>query len=60
MKVVGKRKPGPGNLQDAAPFLKLVIKLFGNNPFLPKGVYRFRSHKEAQEQLTQSGAKTKT
>ena len=46
MKVVGRRRPGKGGLDSAAGFLKLVISLRGDKPFIPRGVYRFRSHEE--------------
>jgi len=49
IKQVGKRKPFSGNLSEVANFLKLVIRLREGNPFIPKGVYKFKSHKEAQE-----------
>jgi len=46
MKVVGRRSPGKGGLDTADGFLKLVISLRGEKPFIPRGVYRFRSHEE--------------
>ena len=49
MKVVGKRKPYSGGLQGAQGFFELMIKLRGNQPFLPKGVYRFKSYDEEHE-----------
>lgn len=48
MKVVGRRKPGKGLLH-ADALLKLVIALRGNKPFIPRGVYFFRSHEEKDE-----------
>lgn len=49
MKVVGRRRPNPGGLKNAANFLQLVIELRKGKPFLPKGVYRFKSHEEKDE-----------
>ena len=49
MKVVGKRKPYSGGLEGAQGFFELMIKLRGNQPFLPKGVYRFKSYDEEHE-----------
>ena len=47
MKVVGRRReptPTPENVQ---AIQRLLLDLRGNQPFLPKGVYRFKSHEEA-------------
>jgi hypothetical protein len=49
MKVIGKRKPSSGGILAANGFLEMVIKLRGNKPFLPRGVYRFRTHEEKDE-----------
>ena len=46
MKVIGRRRPGKGGLDTINGFLKLVISLRGGKPFIPRGVYRFRSHEE--------------
>jgi hypothetical protein len=46
MKVVGKRQPCRGGLDVANHFLKTVITLREGRPFIPRGVYRFRSHDE--------------
>ena len=48
MGVLGKRKPGKGLLY-ADGLLKLVIALRGDEPFVPRGVYRFHSHEEEDE-----------
>ena len=48
-KTVGKRIPSSGGLLAAEGFLKLVIALRGNKPFIPRGVYRFRSFEEKEE-----------
>jgi len=46
---IGKRKLyNSGGLKDAEGFLELVLKLRGNKPFVPKGVYRFKSFEESQ------------
>ncbi|MBI5383444.1 MAG: hypothetical protein HZA90_02015 [Verrucomicrobia bacterium] len=46
MKIIGRRQPGSGGLEQANGFLKLVIGLRGDKPFIPRGVHRFRSHEE--------------
>jgi hypothetical protein len=46
MKIVGRRRPSRGGLEAANGFLKLVIHLRNGKPFVPRGVYRFRSHEE--------------
>jgi len=48
MKVVGRRKPSSGGLEAANNLFKLVIELRGNQPFFPKGVYKFRSFAEKE------------
>jgi hypothetical protein len=47
MRVLGRRKKYSGGLEGADGFLKLVITLRGDKPFMPCGVYRFKSHEEA-------------
>jgi hypothetical protein len=49
MKILGHRKPSTGGLEQANGFLKMVITLRGEKPFIPRGVYRFRSHQEKDE-----------
>jgi len=46
MKIIGRRKSNAGGLEAANNFLKLVIDLRGDKPFIPRGVYRFHSHEE--------------
>jgi hypothetical protein len=46
MKVVGKRRGSQGGLAAADGFLKLVCELRAGRPFIPRGVYRFRTHEE--------------
>ena len=50
LKVVGKRKSRfNANWEQANDFLKLVIELNRKNKFIPKGIYRFKSHLENDE-----------
>jgi len=46
IKIVGTRTPSTGGLEAADAFLKLVIELRGDKPFIPRGVYRFKTHEE--------------
>lgn len=48
VKTVGRRVPPAGGLPAAAPLLELVVRLRGDKPFIPRGVYRFRSFEESQ------------
>jgi hypothetical protein len=48
MKVVGRRRWGSG-LAASAGLLELALRLRGDKPFLPRGVYRFRSFEESDE-----------
>jgi len=47
MKILGKRKPYSGGLEAMQGFFEMMIRLRGNQPFMPRGVYRFKSHEEA-------------
>jgi hypothetical protein len=47
-KVVGRRRWGKG-LASAAPLLRMTVQLRGEKPFVPKGLYRFRSFEESDE-----------
>ena len=49
MRVIGARRRMRGGLLAAAGFLELVVRLRGNQPFIPKGVHRFRSFQESDE-----------
>jgi hypothetical protein len=49
MKIVGKRRASHRGLEDAKDFLDLVIELRAGKPFIPKGVWRFRSFEEKDE-----------
>jgi len=48
MKVVGRRR-WRGGLPAAAGLLELALKLRGDKPFVPRGVYRFTSFDESDE-----------
>jgi len=48
IKTVG-RQPTRGGLEAASGFLEMIVALRGDKPFLPKGVYRFKSFEEADE-----------
>ena len=49
IRVVGRRKPSnyhSGGLKAADGFLKMVNVLRAGQPFIPCGVYRFKTHEE--------------
>ena len=47
IKIVGRRIKEPTvNWEQINGFLKLVVELNQKNKFIPKGVYRFKSHEE--------------
>ena len=46
MKIVGRRKPSAGGLEQANRLLHLLLDLRAGRPFIPRGVYRFHSHEE--------------
>ena len=48
MKTVGKRRPGKG-LEWANRFLHLVNDLTAQKPFIPKGVFKFKTFEDAQK-----------
>ena len=50
MKVLGRRRWGRG-IVASAPLLRLALELRGGKPFVPKGVYRFRTFEEGDEWL---------
>jgi hypothetical protein len=61
--IVGKRRPskyGQGGVQAADNLLQLVRTLRKGRSLAPRGVYRFKSHEEADEwmmkMLTRPGA----
>ena len=47
-KTVGRTRAATG-LAAADNLLRLVVRLRGNRPFIPRGVHRFRSFEEAQQ-----------
>ena len=49
MKIVGRRRPCSGGFEQTDNLLRLVIEFRGDKPFIPKGVYRFKSFEEAEE-----------
>jgi hypothetical protein len=49
MRVVGSRKPYSGGLEGLQGFFEMAIKVRGDQPFIPRGVYRFKSHEELVE-----------
>ncbi len=52
MRIVGRRGPHhyhPGGLAAADNLLRLVQQTPGGQDLCPKGVYRFKSHEEADE-----------
>jgi hypothetical protein len=46
MKIIGKRKPYSGGLEGAQGFLEMMVRLRGDQPFIPRGVYRFKTYAE--------------
>ena len=48
IKIIGHRQPARG-FEQAAAFLDTVVALRGDRPFIPKGYYRFKTFKEAQD-----------
>ncbi len=49
MKTVGWRKPYSGGLAGLQGFFELCNRVRSDRPFLPKGVFRFKTHEEADE-----------
>ena len=48
-KTVGRRRPYSGGLAGLQGFFELCNRVRGDRPFLPKGVFRFKTHEEADE-----------
>jgi hypothetical protein len=46
MKIVGRRKPNSGGILAVEGFFRLTAELRAGKPFIPKGVYRFKTHEE--------------
>ena len=49
MKTVGRRRPYSGGLAGLQGFFEMCIRLRGDRPLFPRGVYRFKTHEEADE-----------
>jgi hypothetical protein len=47
MKVVGRKGSPKVNVETANGFLKAVAAVRGRRPFMPKGVWRFKTFEEA-------------
>ena len=47
-KQVGRRAASR-DFKTVAKFLETVVLLRGDKPFIPRGVYRFKTHEEAQQ-----------
>jgi len=47
MKILGRRREPQPTRENMDAIQKLLIELHGKKPFLPRGVYRFKSHEEA-------------
>jgi hypothetical protein len=48
MKVLGRRREPRPTRENMDAIQRLLIELRGQQLFLPKGVYRFKTHQEAQ------------
>jgi hypothetical protein len=55
--VVSKRRPGEDILRDSAILQRTLNRLRGN-ALVPRGLYRFASHEEADEWMTRQIAAT--
>ena len=50
IKIIGKRREKKTiDWKEVDGFLKLVVNLSKGNKFIPRGVYRFRTHQENDE-----------
>lgn len=49
MRIVGRRQPYSGGLEGLQGFFEMLGQLRGDQPFIPRGVYRFKSHEELHE-----------
>ena len=47
IRTVGRRRGGRADFHHVDEFLRLVLRLRGNKPFFPKGVFRFESFEES-------------
>lgn len=58
-KVAGKRHHARGTGVEANDgFFKLVLALRGNHPFVPRGVYRFKTFQESDAWMIKMMART--
>jgi hypothetical protein len=57
MKIVTRRRPGEDVLRDSA-ILQRTLNALRGNAFVPRGVYRFASHEEADAWMTHQIAAT--
>ena len=46
-RIVGRRRAAQPTRENMQAIQRLLLELRGQQPFLPKGVYRFKSHEEA-------------
>lgn len=49
MKVLGRRTEPRATRENMDAIQQLALALRGKRPFIPKGVYRFKTHEEADE-----------
>jgi hypothetical protein len=49
VKIIGKRKDRSPSFEDINNFLKAILALRGEKPFIPKGIFRFKTFEEAQD-----------
>jgi hypothetical protein len=49
MKVLGRRRPYSGGLEGSQGFFEMCIALRGDQPFIPRGLYRFKSYSDLNE-----------
>jgi len=49
MKVIGRQGQAKVDVDRAGGFLKMAQELHRGNRFIPKGVWRFKTHEEADE-----------
>jgi hypothetical protein len=58
-KVVGRRGRYRGGLEGLKEFFDMAYKHRGDAPFIPRGVYRFKTHEEANEWTLKALTRTK-
>ncbi len=47
IKVIGRKDRKIKGIETADGFLRMITRLRGNKPYIPKGVYKFTSFKES-------------